>query len=98
MDNLVNIRAALILFIIGIQIDRGGNGTVRTLDRQTVQGNTVIFRERPEHELIGITQSLLKLTGHCFKKSFVYHRIPPLTVSADFPNGYTKKLQKYKNR
>ena len=57
MDNLVNIRAALILFIIGIQIDRGGNGTVRTLDRQTVQGNTVIFRERPEVNCIVHTHS-----------------------------------------
>ena len=52
----VNIRAAPVLFVVGVQIDRGGNGAARALDRQTVQGDTVVFGERPERELIGITQ------------------------------------------
>ena len=78
VHDLRNIGSVPVLFVVGVQINRRGNRAARALNRQSVQGDTVVFGERPKRKLIRITQCLLQFVCHCFKKSFVYHKIPPL--------------------
>ena len=75
--DFVNVGSAAELFVIRIEIDGWCNAAAWTLDRQTVEGDTVVFGERAKGKLIGITQGLLKFIGYSFQKCFIYHKIPP---------------------